>query len=77
MFIIGNVDDSMVTRRKRYVNFVQHMCFTSLIEPKNAKEALLDKFWVKAMHEELEQFSQNDVWTLMPRPNHTHVIGTK
>ena len=30
------------------------MCFVSLFEPKNAKEALLDEYWVKSMQEELE-----------------------
>ena len=47
----------MVTR-KRYVNHVKYVCFVSLCEPKNVKEALLDEFWIKAMHEELEQFSR-------------------
>ena len=29
------------------------------------------------MQEELENFSRNDVWTLVTQPNHTNVIGTK
>ncbi|GMH05097.1 hypothetical protein Nepgr_006937 [Nepenthes gracilis] len=29
------------------------------------------------MHEELNQFVRNDVWTLVPRPTHTNIIGTK
>ena len=74
--ILGNLDESMVTRR-RYVNLVQYMCFTSSIEPKNINEALLDESWTNAMQEELEQFSRNDVWTLVPRPSHVNVIGTK
>ena len=53
------------------------MCFVSLCEPKNVKEALLDEFWIKVMHEELEQFSHNNVWTLVPRPENTNVISTK
>ena len=66
----------MVTR-KRYVNHVKYVCFVSLSEPKNVKEALLDEFWIKAMHEELEQFSRNNVWNLVHRPKNTNVIGTK
>ena len=29
------------------------------------------------MQEELNQFERNEVWTLVPRPKSTHVIGTK
>ena len=29
------------------------------------------------MQEELEQFERNDVWSLVPRPESTNVIGTK
>ena len=29
------------------------------------------------MYEELEQFSQNNVWNLLPSPEYTNVIGTK
>lgn len=75
--ILGDMDESMVTRR-RHVNLVQHMCFTSSIEPKkNVNEALLDESWINAMQEELEQFTRNDVWTLVQRPNLVNVIGTK
>ena len=66
----------MVTR-KMYVNMVRFTCFVSLTRPMNVKEALFDEFWVKAMQEELEQFEQNDVWMLVPRPSHTNVTGTK
>lgn len=52
-------------------------CFVSTIEPKNVKEVLTDEFWVNAMHEDLNQFERNKVWTLGPRPSHANVIGTK
>ena len=74
--IIGDPNKGMVTR-KRYVNHMKYMCFVCLCEPKNVKEGLLDEFWIKAMHEELEQFSRNNVWTVVPRPENTNVIGTK
>ena len=44
----------------------------SLIDPTSVEEALLDKDWIMAMKEELNQFSKNDVWDLVPKP-----IGTK
>nr|XP_023912815.1 probable LRR receptor-like serine/threonine-protein kinase At1g56140 [Quercus suber] len=39
--------------------------------------ALKDECWVKAMHDELLQFQRNDAWTLVPRPEGEHIIGTK
>ena len=56
---------------------VKYVCYTFSIEPKNVKEALLDEYWVKVMQDELEQFVRNDVWSLVPRPEDTNVIGTK
>jgi hypothetical protein len=29
------------------------------------------------MHDELHQFTRNDVWTLVPRPGEHNIIGTK
>ncbi|KAG9447557.1 hypothetical protein H6P81_013685 [Aristolochia fimbriata] len=40
-------------------------------------DALKDEFWIHALQEELQQFSNNKVWTLVPRPAHCNVIGTK
>ena len=39
--IIGSPSDGMVTRR-RYVNLINYVCYTSMIEPKNVKEEFLD-----------------------------------
>jgi len=41
------------------------------------EEALQDDSWVTAMHDELHQFSGNDVWTLVSRPSDQNIIGTK
>ncbi|GKC64389.1 hypothetical protein Tco_1096987, partial [Tanacetum coccineum] len=46
-------------------------------EPKNLSEALKDESWVVAMQEELNQFTVNDVWELVPNPKSMTVIGTK
>ena len=29
------------------------------------------------MHEQLDQISRNDKWTLVPRPRNINIIGTK
>ena len=51
--------------------------FVSCVEPKNVEEALQDSDWINAMHEELNNFARNKVWTLEERPQGARVIGTK
>jgi hypothetical protein len=58
-------------------NEVSYSCYLAQIEPKKVDEALQDEGWVSAMHEELHQFTRNDVWTLVPRPAEQNIIGTK
>jgi len=41
--------------------------FVSQIEPKSIEEALNDDKWIAAMHEELNQFTRNDVWFLVSK----------
>ncbi|KAK0570386.1 hypothetical protein LWI29_000343 [Acer saccharum] len=74
--IIGEVNEGVRTRRQ-LANLISYTCYTSQIEPKKVEEALNDEFWVLAMEEELNQFERNEVWTLVPRPKTTNVIGTK
>jgi len=33
--------------------------------------------WINAMHEELNQFTQNEVWILVPKTKQMNAIGTK
>ncbi|XP_038711817.1 uncharacterized protein LOC120006011 [Tripterygium wilfordii] len=40
------------------------------------EDALNDESWVDAMHEELNQFTRNDVWTLVPKPENSIITGT-
>jgi hypothetical protein len=48
----------------------------SSIEPYKVEDALRDSDWVLAMQEELNNFTMNEVWHLVPRPNQ-NVVGTK
>jgi len=50
------------------------MAFVSQIEPKSIQEALNDNNWISAMQEELNQFTRNDVWSLVPRTNEMNMI---
>ena len=49
----------------------------SSIEPKKIDEVLLDVDWVNAMHEELNNFTRNQVWGLVEWPKDHNMIGTK
>jgi hypothetical protein len=40
-------------------------------------DTLSNSSWVNAMHEELENFERNQVWTLVESPCDVNVIGTK
>ena len=51
--------------------------YSSQVEPTKIEEALQDESWVEAMHDEFLQFQRNDVWTLIPRLEGEHIIGTK
>ena len=77
--IIGDLDEGMCLRRgtSYSVNHVIYHCYLAQFEPKKVEEALQDKNWVDSMYQELHQFVRNDMWELVPRPNDTHVIGTK
>jgi len=64
--VIGQVQKGVSTRISLN-NFCEHMAFVSQVEPKTIVDALEDKNWINAIHEELNQFTQNEVWTLVPR----------
>jgi len=53
------------------------MTFVSQLEPKTVADALENNNWINVMHEELNQFARNEVWTLVPRIDQMNVIGTK
>jgi hypothetical protein len=73
--ILGDIQRG-VTTRSRVAHFCEHYSFVSSIEPYRIEDALKDPDWVVAMQEELNNFTRNEVWHLVPRPNQ-NVVGTK
>ena len=73
--IFGSITKE-VTTRSRLATFCEHYSFVSSLEPLKVDEALDDPDWVMAMQEELNNFTQNEVWSLVERPKQ-NVIGTK
>jgi hypothetical protein len=73
--ILGDIHKG-VTTRSHVAHFCEHYSFVSSIEPHRVEEALKDSDWVLAMQEELNNFTRNEVWHLVPRPNE-NVVGTK
>ena len=51
--------------RSRLASFCEHFSFGSSIEPNKINKALKDADWVNAMHEELNNFTRNQVWKLV------------
>jgi hypothetical protein len=45
----------------RVASFCEHHSFVSSLEPNRVDEALRDLDWVNVMHEELNNFTRNEV----------------
>jgi hypothetical protein len=73
--ILGDIHKE-VTARSRVAHFCEHYFFVSSIEPYRVEDALRDSDWVLAMQEELNNFTRNEVWHLVPHSNQ-NVVGTK
>jgi hypothetical protein len=73
--ILGDIHKG-VTTRSQVAHFYEHYSFVSSIEPYRIEDALRDPDWVVAMQEELNNFTRNEVWHLVPRPIQ-NVVGTK
>jgi hypothetical protein len=73
--ILGDIHKG-VTTRSRVAHFCEHYSFVFSIEPYRVEDALRDSDRVLAMQEELYNFTRNEVWHLVPRPNQ-NVVGTK
>jgi hypothetical protein len=72
--LLGTIDEGRRLRSRviqptsEVANQVSYSCYLAQTEPKKVDEALQNEGWVSAMHDELHQFTRNDVWTLVPRP---------
>jgi hypothetical protein len=81
--LLGTIDEGCRLRSRviqptsEVANQVSYSCYLAQTEPKKVDEALQDEGWVSAMHDELHQFTRNDVWNLVPRPAELSIIGTK
>jgi hypothetical protein len=76
--IIGNLNER-VTRFSRLAHLFcfSNTLFVALFEPRDVGHVLYDSSWVNAMHEGLENFERNQVWTLIQPPRDVNVVGTK
>ncbi|KAK1642763.1 hypothetical protein QYE76_060568 [Lolium multiflorum] len=83
--ILGHTHDKVLSdvrgkfsTRRQLANFSNHHSYISLVEHKKVFEALEDSDWLEAMHEELNNFKRNKVWTLVDKPKECrNVLGTK
>ena len=66
--ILGSIRRG-VTTRSRLASFCEHYSFVSSLEPLKVDEALGDPDWVMAMQEELNNFTRNELWELVPDPS--------
>jgi hypothetical protein len=76
--IIGNLNERIPrSSRSAHLSCFTNTLFVALFEPRDVGHALSNLSWVNAMHEELENFERNQVWTLFEPPRYVNVIGTK
>jgi hypothetical protein len=81
--LLGTIDEGCRLRSRviqatsEVANQVSYSYYLAQTEPKKVDETLQDEGWVSAMHEEIHQFTRNDVCTLVPRLAEQNIIGTK
>jgi hypothetical protein len=65
-----------VTRSSRsaHLSYFTNTLLFALFEPRDIGHTLSDSGWVNAIHEELENFERNQVWTLVESPRDVNVI---
>jgi len=65
--LLGNLNEGRRLRSRiinpfnEVANQVTYNCYLAQFKPKKVDEALQDDSWVTAMHDELHQFTRNDV----------------
>jgi hypothetical protein len=76
--IIGNLNERVThSSWSAHLSCFLNTLFVALFEPRDVGQALSYSSWVNAMHEELENFERNQVWTLVDPSRDVNVIGTK
>ena len=73
--IIGEPSQGIRTRFS--LKSESNLALISEIKLENIDEALSDQYWIEAMKEEISQFENNKIWTLVPLPKGQAAIGTK
>jgi hypothetical protein len=63
--------------RSAHLSCFTNILFVALFEPQDVGHALSVLSWVNVMHEELENFERNQIWTLVEPPRDVNVIRTK
>jgi hypothetical protein len=75
--ITGNMNERVTpSSRLAHLSCFTNTLFVALFEPRDVGHTLSDLSWVNAMHEELENFERNQVWTLVEPLRDVNVIGT-
>jgi hypothetical protein len=76
--IISNLNKRVThSSRSAHLSCFLNTLFVVLFEPRDVGHALSDSSWVNVMHDELENFVRNQVWTLVDPSRDVKVIGTK
>jgi hypothetical protein len=64
--IIGNLNKRVThSLRSAHLSYFLNTLFVALFEPQDVGHTLSDLSWVNVMHEVLENFERNQVWTLV------------
>jgi hypothetical protein len=76
--IIGNLNERVThSLKSAHLSCFSNTLFVAIFQPWDIGHALSDLSWVNAMHEELENFERNQVWTIVDPLRDVNVIGTK
>nr|CAE04585.2 OSJNBb0006N15.2 [Oryza sativa Japonica Group] len=75
--IIGNIGERTTRSKVTAHDVCANSAFVASFEPKDVSHALTDESWINAMHEELENFERNKVWTLVEPASGHNIIGIK
>jgi hypothetical protein len=76
--IIGNLNERVTqSSRLAHISCFSNTLLVALFEPRDIGHALSNSSWVNVMHEELENFERNQVWTLVDPSRYVNVLGTK